>query len=409
MLRITQSISHSSRMLLTVFAGALITIGFAACRQRPAQEPAQSVAFDADFGLVFVPVTVAGSDSLWFLLDTGFEYSVLNADHVGRLGLVLTDTQTVPQPGGAVTVGTIPATTLSLAGRSIADVALRALPLTPLQPVIGRALDGIIGHDIIARLTIEIDYGRRRLVLHEPARFRYAGDGAIVPVSIINDEPFVAGDILQPHRPPIRGRFKIDTGSLDALGLNRNFLNEAEVLAPGQRTVALPGTAVGGATEGIVFTIDGFRLGGYLLPALTIGATLESAGFEDRDDAGTLGAEILSRFTVILDYRRERIILEPSERVTLPGTWDRSGLWLVAAGPGFDAFRVRSVFPESPAANAGMQAGDEILAVNGRPAGEWRLAEIWQLLRGEEGTRVRLEVRRGETTRPVELTLRPLL
>jgi predicted aspartyl protease len=396
-------------MPLVLFAGALLTTGFAASQQRPAQEAVQSIAFDADFGLIFVPVTVAGSDSLWFLLDTGFEYSVLNADHVGRLGLELTDTQTIPQPGGAVTVGTIPATTLSLGGRTIPDVALRALPLTPLQPVIGRALDGIIGHDVIEQLTIEIDYGRRRLVLYDPADFRYAGEGAVVPLTIVNDEPFVAGEILQPHRPPIRGRFKIDTGSLDALGLNRNFLREADVLAPGQRTVALPGTAVGGETEGIVFAIDGFRIGGYVLPGLTIGATLESAGFEDRDDAGTLGGEILGRFTVILDYSRERIILEPNKRVTLPGTWDRSGLWLVADGPELRTFRVRSVFPDSPAAAAGMQVGDEIVAVNGRAAREWQLAEIWQLLRGEEGTTVRLQVRRGETTRAVELTLRPLL
>jgi predicted aspartyl protease len=409
MRRTRPSISHSSRTLLRLSAGALITIGIAACQQRPAQETAQSVAFDADFGLVFVPVTVAGSDSLWFLLDTGFEYSVLNADHIGRLGLVLTDTQTVPQPGGTVTVGTVPATTLSLAGRSVADVALRALPLTQLQPVIGRALDGIIGHDIIARLTIEIDYGRHRLVLHEPARFRYAGDGAIVPVTIVNDEPFVDGEILQPHRPPIRGRFKLDTGSLDALGLNRNFLHDADVLAPDQPTVRLPGVAVGGETEGIVFTIDGFRLGGYTLRDLTVGATLESAGFEDRDDAGTLGAEILGRFTVILDYRRERIILEPSERLTLPGTWDRSGLWLVATDPDFATFRVRSVFPDSPADAAGMEVGDEIVAVNGRPAPEWRLAEVWQVLRGEEGTTVRLRVQRGDTMRTISLTLRRLL
>jgi predicted aspartyl protease len=365
--------------------------------------------FDDDFGLVFVQVTVTGSDSLWFLLDTGFEYSVLNADHVAGLGLALVDTQTVPQPGGPVTVGTIPATTLSVGGREIRDVALRALPLTPLQPIVGRVVDGIIGHDVLEQLTIAIDYGRRRLVLYDPADFHYAGDGTIVAVTTENDEPFVAGEILQPHRPPIRGRFKLDTGSLDALGLNRNFLRDANVLAPGQRTLPLPGIAVGGETEGIVFTVDGFRIGGYVVPHLIVGATLASAGFEDRGDAGTIGAEILGRFTVILDYPRERIILEPSERVADPGVWDRSGLWIVADGPDFSTFRVRAVVPDSPAAGAGLVAGDEIVVVNGREARRWRLVEIWRLLRSEEGTTVRLEIRRGDTTTPVVLTLRPLI
>lgn len=394
--------------MLVALVTALLVLPPAAEGQT-ARDAAAEIPFDNDFGLVFVPVVVAGGEALWFLLDTGFEYSVLNVDHVGPLGLALSDTQTVPQPGGAVTVGTIPATTLRIAGREIPGVALRALPLTPLQPVVGRAVDGIIGHDVIERFVVEIDYGRRRLVLHDPTGFRYGGDGAVLPVTIENDEPFVDGEILQPHRPPIRGRFKIDTGSLDALGLNRNFLNDADVLAPEQRTLALPGVAVGGETEGIAFTIDGFRIGGYVVPDLIIGATLASAGFEERDDAGTVGAEILGRFTVILDYPRERIMLEPSERVAEPGQWDRSGLWIVADGPGFSTFRVRSVVPDSPAADAGLLVGDVIIAVNGRQARDWRLGELWRLLRGPEGTTVRVEVQRGDTTMPIVLSLRRLI
>lgn len=67
------------------------------------------------------------------------------------------------------------------------------------------------------------------------------------------------------------------------------------------------------------------------------------------------------------------------------------------------------VAPDSPAAEAGLQAGDTIIAVDGndtRGAGE---SEIDGWIRGEEGTSVRLTVLRDGETFQAVLTRRPVV
>ncbi|MCS7237400.1 MAG: S41 family peptidase [Thermoguttaceae bacterium] len=67
---------------------------------------------------------------------------------------------------------------------------------------------------------------------------------------------------------------------------------------------------------------------------------------------------------------------------------------------------VASPVPGSPAAKAGIQSGDEILAIEGRPTKDLSLEEATKLMRGEPGTEVRIQLRRYDTGQVVEFTLR---
>ncbi|MFP3386332.1 S41 family peptidase, partial [Tritonibacter sp. SIMBA_163] len=48
--------------------------------------------------------------------------------------------------------------------------------------------------------------------------------------------------------------------------------------------------------------------------------------------------------------------------------------------------------PDSPAAAAGIQAGDEIVAINGQPTALLSLEQASKLIRGESGTEVKLQL-----------------
>jgi carboxypeptidase family protein/PDZ domain-containing protein len=71
-----------------------------------------------------------------------------------------------------------------------------------------------------------------------------------------------------------------------------------------------------------------------------------------------------------------------------------AGIGIVAAKRR-DALRVASVLPDGGAAEAGLQAGDEIVEIDGVPASRLALDEAVPMLRGPEGTTVTLAIVKG--------------
>lgn len=366
------------------------------------------VPIDTDFGLVWIEVSVNGSDPLPFLLDTGFDYSVIDAGVAASLSLTVSDPDTVPQPGGPVEIGLAEDVTIGMPGGDFPDWTLRVIPIAAASQVVGREFAGIIGHDVLAERVWRIDYEAGTMTVYEASTV-LSTHGAEIAVEVIAAEPFIEAAIEQPHAGTIPGRFKLDTGSTDVAGLNLNFHEDAGVLAPGQTTIGVPGVAVGGETTGILYRIGAFRIGPYSISSPVIGATLESAGFENRADAGTIGGAILRQFTLTLDYPRNRILLEPNSAYGEPAGEDLSGLWAVANGVDFSVAVVRFVVPDSPAARAGVLANDLILAVDDVPVSDLRLSGLFDLLRTGAGSTRVLRIDRGGESLEIPVRLQPLL
>ncbi len=67
---------------------------------------------------------------------------------------------------------------------------------------------------------------------------------------------------------------------------------------------------------------------------------------------------------------------------------------------------ISGCFEGGPAERAGMRAGDQFLAINGRGARDLPIDEAVRVMRGEPGTEVRVRVRRPGTEAAIELTMR---
>jgi hypothetical protein len=65
---------------------------------------------------------------------------------------------------------------------------------------------------------------------------------------------------------------------------------------------------------------------------------------------------------------------------------------------------VATVLPGGPAEAEGMQPGDRIERIDGRDAGTFSVSDCVQRLRGQEGTRVRVTVGRGDVQRELTIT-----
>ncbi|WP_437675586.1 S41 family peptidase [Sorangium sp. So ce131] len=70
-----------------------------------------------------------------------------------------------------------------------------------------------------------------------------------------------------------------------------------------------------------------------------------------------------------------------------------------------DAITVIAPIEGSPAARAGIRAGDQIIAIDGRPVRGERLDKLVKIMRGPAGSRVKLTLRRQGVAEPITLDL----
>jgi carboxyl-terminal processing protease len=90
----------------------------------------------------------------------------------------------------------------------------------------------------------------------------------------------------------------------------------------------------------------------------------------------------------------------------LAGSYTGVGVWVRRAPDG--SLRVMSVQPHSPAARAGLLAGDKLVTVSGRPVAGRSVADVVSDLRGDVGTTVTVQLQRGADTLTVRLQRAPV-
>ena len=366
---------------------------------------ARNIPLELYMNLIFLQVRANDSKTLWFNLDTGLQTSILDSGQAEALGLKLEDKSNVSVPGGTIELAFANGVSFSVPGVEIVNQRVRTLPLSVFTPVLGRAIQGTIGHDLFKRFVVEIDYAKRVLNLYEPKDYKYSGSGEIIPLTIENDQPFMQAEMIQPGRAPIKAKLKIDTGSTDALGLNGSFVKIVKLVGPTQKVVPQPGVALGGITENYVTRIGGLRIGRILIKSPVTGY---SKDLTRGGDAGTIGGEIFRRFKVIFDYSRGRMILEKNSQFDEPYKYDASGLFLAAEGANFDSVKVLRVTEKTPASVAGLREGDVILKIDNKQANSFLLEELRQMLM-QPGRTYRLVVKRNGNVLETKLTLRALI
>ncbi|HEY1607224.1 MAG TPA: aspartyl protease family protein [Allosphingosinicella sp.] len=410
-MKIVASAAMAALLISVMPSAASVTAaGSGRARVRPA-DVGVVVPFELANKTIYIRVEVGGKP-LWFILDTGIKYTVIDLETARKLALPLDDP--VPVGGG----GTATVTGNLLKGGKVVlphvpggDFPLfLALPLDDLARLSGRDVSGVIGFDLFSRFVVEVDYRARRIVLHDPARYRYGRQGASLPITFnAAGHPVVGGEVIDGRGPPMAGRFVFDIGSGATVILNRPFVEQGRFLVGGRSTVPwLAGYGIGGGVNGRVGRIDAFRIGPYLLPQpVAIFSQAPAGAFSGSEEQGNIGAGLLDRFRIILDYPQKRIILKPESGLGRRFDYEKTGVMLTTPGPPYTTYQVEAVADPSPAWAAGIRPGDRLVAVNGRPAASFTLSALREKLQQERKLRLTIERngRRFETT----LTPRPMI
>ena len=372
--------------------------------------PLAVVKFDLYHNRVYVPVEVNGEGPFAFVLDTGASVSGLNSALAQRLG---------PKPKGKADLqgngedrGRIDVTrnvALSVGGAPIETRVVGIVSFTELETYEGRTVDGVVGLELFKRYVVEIDYERETLKLYEPAAYSHSGSGDVIPLRM-----FKGGLVLVRTKIDVSDHDQLDTdlaidsGTYSALRFHRPFAEKHKMLDSSRTIVHSSGFGLGGEFAQALGRVQALELGTFKLVSPLTAFSQASGGQTTRKDlAGTIGGEILRRFTVIFDYSRQQMILVPNSHLHEPFAADMSGIIITAAPPQFTIITVRHVAENTPAAELGIREGDQIVTVDGQPVGAMGLEKLRRLF--EQQAAYRLQIRRGERSLQVELRTRPLV
>ncbi|GAC1446318.1 MAG: hypothetical protein NVSMB56_03870 [Pyrinomonadaceae bacterium] len=364
-------------------------------------------------GGILLQARVNDSDPLWFALDSGGgDGFIVDARRAKMLKL---DTQGNGKSIGAgerpVDFARAKDVTIKLQGVEFPSQTVAVIALDSLEPFSGHQLDGIVGYGMFSRHVVEIDYAARRVNLYDSQKYKYAGAGTHLPLTVEKQHFFVQATIAMPDHIPVTGKFMIDTGAPTAtLVLNSPFVTKRELLPTKGRIIldrSLPG--LGGETKQLLGRADKLQLSDLVIQRPMVSLSQDVKGsLASPDFDGIIGGELLRRFKVIFDLTHNELILEPNEHLNEPYEHNMSGLGLRAEGNDFKVIKVYRIIENSPASLAGLREDDEIAAIDKTPAATLTLDQIYQMFKCD-GRTYDFDILRGKEKLHIKIVLKRLI
>lgn len=361
------------------------------------------IEFEEFNNLIVIPITINRFLTLKFILDTGVENAILteklfadilDAQYIRELSMAgpgvadsvqvyVTNNMTFHLPGGLI-------------GKNMNMLVLKEDYLK-LSENMGDEIYGIIGYDIFSRFVVEINYDTKRLILHDPAKFRPKRRSTGIPIEIKNSKPFLKTSISQEEQTSSLD-IMVDTGASHAALLD--FGTKVQETATANRIVTRLGQGIGGEISGYLSRLDTLSIADFTFESVLFSSPFEGSyhkAIKRGSKYGTIGGELLHHFNVTIDYAHQMIYLQKSHRYREAFEHDMSGLTLNAKGIELDTLEVVFVKEDSPSDHAGVEVGDVLLKINSKNLLNSKLSEITAMLRKREGLKIKCKIlRNGE-------------
>ena len=380
-----------------------------------------------------IPVEVNGT-KLTFLLDTGVSSTIMfSLSEIDSLAL--NDSKLI-RLRGLGEGGSIPALKSSLnkikigkvtdVNHTIFVVFDKSLSLSKRM---GIPIHGIIGHDFFKNLVVKTNYNTRKIFLYAPENYieKECKKCEVFDLTFHNKKPYLNVTNFYGNESDVF-TLLIDSGSSDAIWLFDNAI--LEINLNNKWFDDFLGQGLSGDIFGKRSKIPKMSIGNFEMTNIKVAfpnkESIENIKlFKERD--GSIGGELLNRFTIIMNYPLKKISLKKNNKFKDPFHYNMSGLTikhdgLVLIKNKRDSFKNRSneidgatqitlsstydfslepkyviseIRKESPSYLAGIKVGDEILSVNGTQAYQYNLYQIIGLFSSKAGKRITLKIKRN--------------
>jgi hypothetical protein len=391
---------HGSSVYVRLVCGLLVLFLVSGCVlfRREMPRPGRT---KLDSPLVIVPAVTLSNylvvQAKWdkrgpyhFLIDTGASVTLVSPELAARYAVKNarpTATPLVRVKSATGETALLTSTTLrriELGDAQFENVQALIYDCADLSAHLGVQIDGILGFPLFRETLLTLDYPRSRVLLQNRAAAPLL-PGTAIPFNNDRKTPIISLRLGNQTFAAL-----IDSGSDVSLSLNPVGLDPTYAVKP--RPGATVTTLSGDRTQLIGRLADTLIIGDYAVQQPIVDLT---------DELTSLGGGILKHFTVTFDQEHSRATFHRESKLPVPPEKRRS------AGLSFDKtpayWRAASVVLGSPAAEAGVQAGDLVTRINGEPVAQWDIARYQKLvasapevsftfLNGTQETETRLKV-----------------
>lgn len=312
-------------------------------------------------GVVIIQAQLAPfSDTLQFIFDTGSSGISLDSATAHYLGLRPTFDGLLIR--GIAGIREVP----QLRNQSLTIGSLRTDSLTfyindysVLTSIYGVRIDGVIGYALLSRYIVNIDYEKQYIEWFAPGPYPYPRKGTLLRPSInkLPAHPFLIQELQAKSYPLL-----IDIGAGLNMLFSERFAKEAGVLDPNRKSWVTSGEGIGGQIELRLTLLKSLRIGPYRFKKIPITIFDDSYNVTNYPHwAGLIGNDLLRRFNTVLNYPAAEIHLKPNRFFYDEFDYAYIGMELYLID---GLIKVGFVASNSPAQDAGLEVGDEIVAVN---------------------------------------------
>ena len=364
-----------------------------------------TINFKTSSNLIIIPVAINSSDTLNFILDTGVTRPIITElPFVNKLSL------NYLQPihinglgeGDQLTAYKSGNNTISLHGLVAFNQEIHMVINEDFQisKILGIPVHGLIGFNLFKDYVVKVDYEAHKITLTKPEFYSYREHNRdiVMPLTFEDNKPYVTTSIVTDKNRDVPVKLLVDTGASDGLWLASS--SDSAISVPEKSIDTFLGSGLSGDLFGKKGRIGAIWVGPLVLyePIVAFpdnNMLQRLMGNNDRN--GTLGAEILRRFIVTIDYPGKRLVLRPTVNVKDEFNYNMSGLEVINPMPGAPIYLVDNIRLNSPAYYAGIQENDQIIAINNTSDKSLTLNDINLLFQSYEDRKIKMTVlRNGE-------------
>ncbi len=388
--------------------------------------------------LIVIPLKINGQE-LSFILDSGVSKTILfNISKNDSIGLNNVEKIRLRGLGDGKSVEALVSkqNKISLQGIKIPSETIYVIvkDYFDLSNKMGVTINGIIGYNLLRNFIVKINYNSKYIDFFNPETFEYkkCKKCETFPIQFYRKKPFIDVNVqLDTIGEKLTNvKMLVDSGGSDAIWFFEH--TKSNIITPNRFFKDILGEGLSGTVYGNRSRVPLIKLGNFKIKEPTASfldtlSTKNARSFRVRN--GSIGANILKRFTVWFDYPNGNITLKKNGSFKKEFNYNMSGLDVVYDGmelvkeqnirtlkdsynQNIDSdnsisfitsfsyefksrYKIKNVIKGSPADKVGLKKDDVIVRINYKPSYEFKLNQIVQKFQERDGKKINLTVDRN--------------